>query len=115
MWVLKCFVFVVAMVAVVGFITMSLWNWLVPVLFNGPVVTFWQAMGLLVLSKILFWSFGKHSHGGYRQGGPWKHYWKQKMSGMTPEQREELKRKMKEKWCGWDDSSQSGKSDSSNG
>lgn len=36
------------------FITMSLWNWLIPALFHGPVVTFWQAAGLFLLSKILF-------------------------------------------------------------
>jgi hypothetical protein len=115
MWVLKCIVFGVAMVALVGFVTTSLWNWLVPVLFAGPVITFWQAIGLLILSKIFFWSFGGHRHGGYRQGAPWKHYWKQKMSSMSPEEREELKRKMKERWCRWDDSASRGKSESSNG
>lgn len=35
------------------FVTMSLWNWLVPELFHGPVITFWQTAGLFVLSKIL--------------------------------------------------------------
>ena len=28
------------------FITMSLWNWLIPLLFHGPVLTFWQTAGL---------------------------------------------------------------------
>ena len=35
------------------FITMSLWNWLIPSLFHGPVLTFWQTAGLFILSKIL--------------------------------------------------------------
>jgi len=35
------------------FITMSLWNWLIPLLFHGPVLTFWQTAGLFILSKIL--------------------------------------------------------------
>ena len=35
------------------FVTMSLWNWLVPSLFNGPVLNFWQTAGLFLLSKIL--------------------------------------------------------------
>jgi hypothetical protein len=35
------------------FITMSLWNSLIPSLFNGPVLTFWQTAGLFLLSKIL--------------------------------------------------------------
>jgi hypothetical protein len=35
------------------FLTMSLWNWLIPQLFHGPVLTFWQTAGLFILSKIL--------------------------------------------------------------
>ena len=35
-------------------VVMYLWNWLIPDLFNGPVITFWQAFGLILLSKILF-------------------------------------------------------------
>jgi hypothetical protein len=31
----------------------ALWNWLIPELFNGPVLTFWQTVGLFFLSKIL--------------------------------------------------------------
>ncbi|HZK97367.1 MAG TPA: hypothetical protein VFC67_24405 [Prolixibacteraceae bacterium] len=46
------------------FITMLLWNWLVPLLFHGPVVTYWQAAGLIVLSKIIFSGFG-HGGGGH--------------------------------------------------
>jgi hypothetical protein len=33
---------------------MWLWNWLVPELFNGPTITFWQSAGLFVLCNILF-------------------------------------------------------------
>lgn len=35
------------------FVTMSLWNWLIPMLFHGPVLTFWQTAGLFILSKIM--------------------------------------------------------------
>lgn len=31
----------------------ALWNWLVPDLFNGPVLSFWQTAGLFLLSKVL--------------------------------------------------------------
>lgn len=97
LWILKFAVLGVLAVTLLGWVTMLLWNGLVPVLFAGPVVTFWQALGLLVLSKILFWGFGK---GGHHQGGPWRHYyWKRKWSGMTPEEREAFKSKLKEKWC----------------
>ena len=40
------------------FVVMWLWNWLVPELFNGPVLGYWQTLGLLVLSKILFSGIG---------------------------------------------------------
>jgi hypothetical protein len=35
------------------FVTMSLWNSLIPALFHGPVLSFWQTAGLFILSKIL--------------------------------------------------------------
>lgn len=95
-WILKGIVFVALMVAIFGMATMLLWNWLIPTLFSGPVVTFTQAIGLLLLTKILFWSVGKGNH---NHGGPWRPYWKKRWEGMTPEDKERLKRRMKEKWC----------------
>lgn len=44
------------------FITMSLWNWLIPQLFNGPVLSFWQTAGLFILSKILLTGVSPGSH-----------------------------------------------------
>lgn len=46
-------------------VTMSLWNWLVPELFKGPELTFWQTAGLFLLSKILLTGVapgGRHHH-----------------------------------------------------
>jgi len=40
--------------AVLGYPLMLLWNWLMPILFKLPEITFWQAVGLNVLSGILF-------------------------------------------------------------
>jgi len=31
-----------------------LWNWLMPYLFNLPIISFWQAFGLNMLAGILF-------------------------------------------------------------
>jgi hypothetical protein len=44
------------------FVTMSLWNWLIPTLFHGPVLTFWQTAGLFLLSKILLTGVAPGSH-----------------------------------------------------
>ena len=48
-----------------GQIVKLLWNWLVPSLFGLPALTFWQALGLLALCRILF-----GGHGGMRRRSP---------------------------------------------
>jgi hypothetical protein len=112
-WIGRFFLFGVLGLGLIGLVTMTLWNGLVPVLFSGPVITFWQAIGLLLLSKILFWSWGGKSHAD--NGSHWKSYWKNKWNSMTPDDRERLKQKMKDKWCGWDSKAPPKNSDSSNG
>lgn len=98
-----CVLLVVMAIFVVGFVTMHLWNWLVPVLFSGPVITIWQALGLLLLSKLLFWGFGGKGHNYNRKRAMWRAQWNQKFSSMTPEEREAVKQRMKQKWCSWDE------------
>ena len=51
---LKFFVFAVLAVVVLSIVVMSLWNWLMPAIFGSRLITFWQALGLLVLARILF-------------------------------------------------------------
>ncbi|UII29949.1 hypothetical protein LVD17_16755 [Fulvivirga ulvae] len=81
--------------AAIGLVVMSLWNWLVPDLFNGPHITFWQALGLFLLSKLFFGITGK------KGGQHWKHKWKHKMATMSPEEREKFKERF---MCKWDKS-----------
>jgi hypothetical protein len=72
-------------VTVFGFVVKALWNWLMPTLFGLHALTFWQALGLLVLSWILF--------GGLR-GGPGRYgrrRFRDRWEEMTPEQREKLR------------------------
>jgi hypothetical protein len=56
----------------------ALWNWLVPELFNGPVLTFWQTAGLFLLSKILLTGIapGGHSSPKKAWNKEWKKEWK---------------------------------------
>ena len=63
---LKVLAIVVVAVAVFGFVTMHLWNWLMPAIFGLKAITFGEALGLVILSKILFGGF--HRHGGGRGG-----------------------------------------------
>ena len=76
-------------VALGGFIMRALWNALLPPLFGLPSVTFWQALGLLVLSRLLFGGFGVHGMRGQRYR-PVSERWPE----MTPEQRERFRRGM---------------------
>lgn len=81
-----------AFLTVFGFITMYLWNWLVPELFAGPVITFWQALGLLLLSKLLFGFPKKHHEGGWAaKKRKWREHMKDKMEHLSPEEKEKMK------------------------
>jgi hypothetical protein len=94
----KFIVFAVVMFGLFGYATMLLWNALIPDLFHGPFLTFWQAVGLLVLSHILFHRFGGNGHGGWahrhwrhRFEDHWRHRFEAKLAAMTPEEREKFK------------------------
>jgi len=53
-----------ALAILFGYILMSLWNWLMPELFDLPMITYWQAVGLFFLAKILFGFGGGNSGSG---------------------------------------------------
>ncbi|MEW6320350.1 MAG: hypothetical protein AB1635_04605 [Acidobacteriota bacterium] len=57
-----------------GFVVRWLWNWLVPDLFGVRAVTFWEALGLLLLSRIMFGGFGR-SGGSRRSSGHHRREW----------------------------------------
>jgi hypothetical protein len=82
---------VVVGIAALGWVVMALWNWLMPNLFTGAhEINYLQALGMLVLSKILF--------GGFRHGchGRWH---RNRLEQMTPEEREKFQSGMRG-WCG---------------
>ncbi len=85
-----CIVLGVGVFFAIGYGVMYLWNWLIPSLFNGPVITFWQAWGLFILSKILF-GFGGGGGGGHEKKRRWKEKMKAKMQHMSPEERERVR------------------------
>jgi Ca2+/H+ antiporter, TMEM165/GDT1 family len=80
-----------AAVAVFGVVVMTLWNGLMPDLFGWRPIGFWQALGLLILTRLLF--------GGFR-GGPgrhlrWRHRLRERWEQMTPEERERFREGMR--------------------
>jgi hypothetical protein len=85
-----------------GQIVMRLWNWLLPSLFGWPQLTFWQALGLLVLCRILFGGFGMR--GSSRSGARRRirervaERMAERYAAMTPEERERVRQRMRERW-----------------
>jgi hypothetical protein len=89
-----------AITAVTGFsfAVMLLWNALIPSIFGLGIISFWQALGLLVLSRLLFGGFG---HGGGRRfGGKHRNAMREKWMSMTPDQKKEFINKRKEHMWG---------------
>jgi len=96
-WIAKGFMFAVFAVAAAflfGYVAMSLWNWLMPAIFGLKTLSYWQALGLLVLSWIFFGRFrGGHWH---RHGHRWRHRLAERWMQMTPEERERFKEEMQD-------------------
>jgi Ca2+/H+ antiporter, TMEM165/GDT1 family len=86
---------VIVALGALGAIVMLLWNALVPALFHGPALQYWQALGLLILSRILFGGLrGRGAHGRWGRGR-WRERWEQ----MTPEERAQLRERFASR-CG---------------
>jgi hypothetical protein len=81
-------------IAIGGEIVMHLWNWLLPALFSWREITFWQALGLLVLCRILFGGFGFRGSGR----SSWRRRMEDRCQNMTPEERERFRQRMRERW-----------------
>ena len=71
-----------------GGVVRFLWNWLAPALFGLQQITFWQALGLLALCRILFGGFGLRG-GGHRSNI--RRRMAERWEQMTPEEREKLR------------------------
>ena len=74
-----------------GQVVMLLWNWLAPELFGFRQITFWQALGLLALCRILF--------GGFRLGdssprSTSRHRLRERLGHMTAEERERFSQRL---------------------
>lgn len=77
-----------------GFVVTHLWNYLMPGLFGLHAITFWQAVGLMVLGRLLF--------GGFRPGRSgfgWRGGMRQRWEQMSPEERDKFREGMRGR-CG---------------
>jgi len=77
-----------------GEIVLHLWNWLLPPLFGWHQITFWRALGLLALCRILFGGFGWHGSGS----SSFRRRMEERCGHMTPEERERFRQRMRERF-----------------
>ena len=92
-----------------GEVVMLLWNWLLPPLFGWREITFWQALGLLALSRILVGGFGCGSRGNPEMRRRLSDRMTDRMADrvaerwarMTPEERDRFRQRIRER-CGFD-------------
>jgi uncharacterized membrane protein len=77
-----------------GVVVQQLWNWLLPLLFGWRQITFWQALGLLALCRILFGGFGLHGSGRSNM----RRRMQERCDRMTPEERERFRQGMRARW-----------------
>jgi hypothetical protein len=85
---------VLLFIAIGGWIVQYLWNWLLPSLFGWREVSFWQALGMLVLCRILFGGFGSHGSGR----SSIRRRMEERFEHMTPEERERFRERMRERF-----------------
>lgn len=98
-------VFAAVFIGLAGYVVMRLWNATLPLIIQGiSAITFWQALALLLLSRLLFGGFrgpwNKPGFGGFNRD-QWKSRMAERWQQLTPEQRE----RMRQRWgrrCGSD-------------
>src|SRR5215472_7061396 len=76
-------------VLVFGYLVMWLWNWLLPPLAGWHRIAFGQAIGLLVLCRILFGGFR-----GRAGGWGWRHRMQERFARLSPEERERFRERL---------------------
>jgi hypothetical protein len=80
--------FGIVFVGIMGLLTVALWNVLMPAILGLPAIGFWQALGLLLLSRILFGGLGGWGH---RMR---KAHFVRRWKDLTPEERQRFCRAM---------------------
>ena len=90
-------------VLLAGVAVMLLWNALIPTIFDVARITLIQALGLLILTRILVGASGRGF--GMHRGGHWRKRWESKIADMSPEERKKWKEEVGRHmcWSGSDD------------
>ena len=86
-WFFKGFIFALVFIAVLSLVLLLLWNWLMPAIFELTTITYLQAVGILILSKILLTGVGKRPGHYYGRSK----YWHEKFENHDAEKDSENK------------------------
>ena len=78
-----------------GEVVMHLWNWNLPALFGWRQITFWQALGLFALCRILFGDLGMRVRGSHRSNSRWR--MGERCQPMTQEERERIRQRLQDR------------------
>jgi thiosulfate reductase cytochrome b subunit len=91
-----------AAILLFGFIVMQLWNNVLTSAIAVNTISFGQALGILLLSKILFGGFSGGRGGGWKgRREPWNEQMKEKWQTMTPEEQEKVKHEWRNRYNRW--------------
>jgi hypothetical protein len=88
---------IIAGILLLGYITQYLWNWLMPELFHLPEIDYFKALGLVMLSKILFGGIRFNAHGNWRKRKQMQAMLEARMADMTEEERTAFKQQFAER------------------
>lgn len=90
---------ILGIAALLALAVLGLWNGVLTDVLDVKAITYWQALGILVLARILFGGFPRRG-GGF--GPPWMRYrMMRQWQSMTPEQREQMRQEMRARFGDW--------------
>ena len=75
----------------------ALWNGILPEIMNVSTITYWQALGIFVLSRILFGGFGGGKDYRGKKSSIGRAGWKEKFMNMSDEQKAAFKQRWKDR------------------
>lgn len=96
-WIARGIFFGILFVSIVTGATMLLWNQLAVTIFGLPAIGFCQALGLMVLGRLLTGGFRHRGGFGHKMRG---RYMRERWQNLSPQQREQFMQRMRNRGCG---------------
>ena len=91
---------ILGVVTVLTFAVYELWNGVLTDVLGVKTVTYWQALGMFILARILFGGFPGRRGGSF--GPPWRRrMMMERWQSLTSEQRDKMREEMRERFGDW--------------